>query len=154
MFQLYNSLILPYLNYGLLLWGNANKYLMTKILRLQKRALRTISNSPYLYPSKPLFEKYNVLNIFQMYSYELAIFMYKFKHEMLPPSFNGIFASHHETHNYNTRNKNDFLIPMQKVKTVLTTGPKVWNDLPNDIKIIKTLGKFKNELKSSLSSDK
>ena len=47
MYQLYCTLVLPYLNYGLLLWGNVNKFYMNKIFRLQKRALRTISNSSY-----------------------------------------------------------------------------------------------------------
>ena len=62
LYKLYCSLILPYLNHGLLLWGNANKMYLNKVYRL-----RTISNSPYLSPSKPLFEKYNALNIFDMY---------------------------------------------------------------------------------------
>ena len=47
MYQLYCTLVLPYLNYGLLLWGNVNKLNMNKIFRVQKRALRTISNSSY-----------------------------------------------------------------------------------------------------------
>ena len=70
LYKLYCSLILPYLNYGLLLWGNANKTYLNKVYKLQKRALRTISNSSYLSPSKPFFERYNALNIFDMYDKE------------------------------------------------------------------------------------
>ena len=51
MYQLYCILVLPYLNYGLLLWGNVNKFYMNKVFRLQKRALRTVSNSSYLCPT-------------------------------------------------------------------------------------------------------
>ena len=87
MYRLYCSLVLPYLNYGLLLWGNANKYHINKVFRLQKRAMRLISNSEYLSPTKPLFEKFNTLNIFDMYTKEVAIFMFKYMNNMLPVSF-------------------------------------------------------------------
>ena len=110
MYQLYCSLVQPYLNYGLLLWGNANKAYMNKIFRMQKRALRTISNSPYMCPTKPLFKKYNVLNMFDMYKKEVAVFMYKYKNGMLPLSFDGLLTIQRENHNYNTRNKDDFNI--------------------------------------------
>jgi len=69
---------------------------------------------------------------------------------MLPLSFDGLLTIQRENHNYNTRNKDDFNIPLQKqkVKTVFTTGPKIWNDLPNSTKFAKTLGHFKQIVKS------
>ena len=105
LYKLYCSLILPYLNYGLLLWENANKTYLNKVNKLQKRALRTISNSSYLSPSKPLFERYNALNIFDMNDKEAGIFMYKYNNNMLPHSFDGLFTEHQSNHSYNTRNK-------------------------------------------------
>ena len=143
-------MILPYLKYGLLLWGTANVGYMNKVYRLQKRALRIITNSAYLCPTKPLFKKFNMLNIFDMYTNELAIFMYKYKNGMLPPSFNGIFITHLETHKYNTRNKSDFQLPMQKGKNIFTLGPKIWNNLPKVNKIAGSLGQFKMNLKMNL----
>jgi len=138
------------MNYGLLVWGEANKGIMTKIFRLQKRALRTISNSSYLSPSNPLFKKYKVLNIFDMYKNELAIFMYKYKYGMLPSSFDGIFTAHLENHKYNTRNKCDFQIPMQRVQTISSAGPKIWNSLPKYVKLSESFGQFKTKLKNHL----
>ena len=40
--SIYNSLIAPYLRYGLIVWGQANKFLLDKLSILQKRALRFI----------------------------------------------------------------------------------------------------------------
>ena len=40
---------------------------LNKKYKLQKRALQTNLNSPYLSPSKP-FERYNALNIFDMHN--------------------------------------------------------------------------------------
>ena len=150
MYRLYCTLVLPYFNYGLLLWGNTNKESMTKIFRLQKRALRTISNSSYLSPTKPLFNKYNILNIFDMYTKEVAIFMHKFKSNLLPRSFDGCFLINQDIHNYNTRNKGDFNIPKIKHKTIFACGPKIWNDLPGDLKRAKSIGQFKYLLKCHL----
>jgi hypothetical protein len=153
LYQLYCSLVLPYINYGILIWGNANKVYVNKVFRLQKRALRIVSNSHYLCPSKPLFEKYNVLNAFDMYKKEMAIFMYKYTNGLLPCSFDGILINHKENHSYNTRNRNDFQLPIQKgLKTAFSTGPKMWNDLPNHIKTALTLNQFKTRLSSYFSS--
>ena len=71
--------------------------------------------------------------------------MYKYNNNILPKSFNGLFINHQSTHNYNTRNKDDYQFHMFRVNTVLNTGPKIWNNLPKHIKCSKTLGQFKRE---------
>ena len=40
--DIYHALILPYLSYGLIVWGQASKTHLTKILSLQKKVLRFI----------------------------------------------------------------------------------------------------------------
>ena len=52
---LYKSLIASYLNYGLILWGNESH----KVLTLQKKAIRLISNSSYISHTNPLFIQIN-----------------------------------------------------------------------------------------------
>ena len=148
MYKLYCTLLLPYFNYGLLLWGNANKEYINKVFRIQKRAMRTISNSEYLSHTKPIFKKFNTLNIFDMYHKETAIFMFKYRNDLLPVSFENIFTTHKENHKYNTRNKDDFKIPIQKSENIFKTGPKIWNDLPNNTKMARNLSQFKSNLKS------
>ena len=53
---LYNSLVLPYLNYSILTWGSFSSK-CNKLLILQKRAIRVISNAGYRDHSAPLFAK-------------------------------------------------------------------------------------------------
>ena len=48
---LYNSLIVPYINYGLLLWGVESH----RVESLQKKAIRLITNSNYSALTTPLF---------------------------------------------------------------------------------------------------
>lgn len=58
---------MPHLTYGILHWGSASKERLNKLFILQKRALRVVSMSSYLCHIKPLFEKFNTLNIFNLY---------------------------------------------------------------------------------------
>ena len=118
-YGLYCSLVSPYLNYGLLLCSNANNTTLSRVYKLQKHALRIISNSHYISSLKPLFDKYDVLNIFDMYKKEVGIFMYKYRNSMLSQSFDDIFINHQSNHNCDTRNKGDYQLSMQRVNAIV-----------------------------------
>ena len=47
LYSLYCTLVLPYINYGILIWGNTCKTYLDKIFKLQKWAIRTISHEHY-----------------------------------------------------------------------------------------------------------
>ena len=87
---LYNSLVLPYLNYSILTWGSFSSK-CNKLLILQKRAIREISNAGYRDHSAPLFAKLNLLQCSDLYHLNLGKFMYKYTHNLLPPCFNTCF---------------------------------------------------------------
>ena len=61
LYSLYCTLIFPYINYGVLKWDNTCKIYLDKIFKLQKWAIRTISNSHYRSHTGPLFSKFNIL---------------------------------------------------------------------------------------------
>ena len=103
LFSLYCTLILPYINYGALIWGNTSKIYLDKIFKLQKWAIRTISNSHNRSHTEPLFSKFNVLNVHDTFKLNLGIFMYKHHSNQLPPIFSTYFTKHIQTHNYPTR---------------------------------------------------
>ena len=84
MFVLYNSLIVSYINYGLLLW----EIHCHKLELLQKRALRLMTNSSYLEHTTPLRMKHGLLNVRDMYKRKLLKFYYKLSYDLLPPYFN------------------------------------------------------------------
>ena len=67
--------LLPYINYGILIWGKACKTYLEKIHKFQKWAVRIISNSHYRSHSA-LFQKHDILNVYDSYKLELGVFMY------------------------------------------------------------------------------
>ena len=58
---IYRSLIMPYLSYGICVWGRSAKSDITKLLVLQKRALRLIYFAPSDAHAIPLFIKSKIL---------------------------------------------------------------------------------------------
>ncbi len=119
LYQLYCTRVLPYLTYGILLWGNANKEWLNRILKLQKRAVRIISNSSYLCHTQPLFERFNLLYIHYLYKKECCIFMYKYDNNILSKSFDNMFTNMESIHGCNTRNKDSYRPEIHKIKKYL-----------------------------------
>ena len=75
---LYNSLIASHLNYGILAWVIAT----TRLEKLQKKAIRLITNSKYIAHTNPLFKRLQLLKIVVMKFY------YNLYNGLLPVYFN------------------------------------------------------------------
>ena len=152
--SLYNTLVLPHLNYCSIIWGSCSKYLLDRILKLQKRVVRIITNSSFLAHTKPLFISLNILPIYDLYKYNLGIFMFSFYKNLLPQSFDNLFSQNIQVHNYNTRNKFDFRVHYGRTSyshsVIRYKGPTLWNNLPLEVRDCKSLNTFKYKLKTYL----
>ena len=152
--NLYNTMILPYLSYCNIIWGNCASYLLQKLLLLQKRALRVITKSPYLAHTEILFHKLNILNIYDLHSYFVASFMYSYLKNDLPNIFNDFFTLNRDIHRHATRNSNNFYVPNFRYNfsrsMIKYKGAVVWNALPNELQTISSLSIFKRKYKSYL----
>ena len=78
--MIYNALIQPHLNYGVLLWGKNIK----RIMKLQKWAVRSITSSKYNAHTEPLFLKLKLLRIEDIYKISILKFYYKYQNKLLP----------------------------------------------------------------------
>ena len=152
--MLYSSLILPYLNYGILAWGNTHQTLLNRLLLLQKKSLRIIYNSAICSHTDPLFVDSRVLKIGDLHKFNLGQFMYNYDKETLPHVFDAMFPKNQYIHSYPTRRSNEFHLPLCRTvlaqNTFIYNGPKLWNSLTDDIKESPSLNSFKKKLKSHL----
>ena len=98
---LYNSLILPYLQYGVLLWG----FKSGRIFKLQKKAVRAITRSKYNAHTDPIFQNLELLKIEDIFKLNLLKFQFKLVNDTLPVYFSSIFTKDELSHNHNTRNR-------------------------------------------------
>ena len=106
---IYNSLILPHLNYGILAWGRKT----TKIDIIQKRAVRILAASKYNAHMGPLFKKQlNLLKVSDMYKIQEIKIYYKLVHKQLPTYFNNFkYQTNYELHRHNTRTRHKLHVP-------------------------------------------
>ena len=151
---LYNALILPYITYCNIVWGNCGLTKTNSILLLQKRALRLITNSHYFANSEPLFYQLKSLKVNDIHTFQTAIFMHKYTYNQLPISFNDLFTPNSNIHTYPTRRSSDYHLQNPRIilaqKSIKHHGPDVWNSLPEDIKQYTSLRSFKFHYKMVL----
>ena len=57
----------------------------------------------------PLFIKYNVLNVYDIYKLETGVFMSKYSKGSLPDGYNNFFITRSKIHDYHTRYKDHFI---------------------------------------------
>ena len=99
---LYNSLILPHINYGILSWGFKHE----RILKLQKKATRIITLSKYNAHTEPLFKYLKLIKVTDIKRVQELKFYYKYKHNKLPGYFLSMrLNTNREIHPYGTRNQ-------------------------------------------------
>ena len=78
--------------------------LNVRIFKLQKRALRIITNSKYNAHTEPLFKNLNLLKIKDIFDIECLKFWYKFVNKKLPNYFRTFFMRNNEMYDIETRN--------------------------------------------------
>ena len=132
---LYNSLILSYLIYGIVVWGTQAE----KLLKLQKRAVRTISNAKYNAHTEPLFKCHNILKVTDLCALQELKFAFRLENGTLPFYFlNDMYPRNSDFHQYNTRFSNNLSIPISRhkftCKSIRYRLPLIYNSSPNIIK--------------------
>ena len=100
-------MILPDLNYCIILWGSCASYLFQKVFVLQKKVVRIITNSSYNAHTDTLFVKLKILKLEYIYELSVTSFMFLYSKNALPNCFNDYFVSN------NTINTNNIGFPAQ-----------------------------------------
>ena len=75
----YNAYILPIFDYGCMVLGQCSAYDIDRLLKLQKRAARTILQADFMTPSKEMFQELGRLTFTQRVQYHIYYWQ-KVKH--------------------------------------------------------------------------
>ena len=105
---IYNTLIIPHLNYGILTW----EFITDKILKIHKKAVRSITLSKYNAHTEPIFKTLKLLKINDIFRCQTLKFCYKLINGNLPVYFNhgDWYSPIGNIHCYNTRGQNKLFI--------------------------------------------
>ena len=104
---LYNTLLLPHINYCILSWG----YKCDRITKIQKRAIRLINLSKYNAHTEPIFKQFKLLKVNHILQMQEFKFYHKFKNNTLPAYLQHLnLLPNSSIHSHNTRGKTDLHI--------------------------------------------
>ena len=146
---LYNSLILPYLQYCNLIWASTYPTHIQPLFLLQKKVARIITNSPTRAHSQPLIIKHNMLTIFNIYKFQISCFVFSHINKLLPNPLSSFLRPNLEYHDYNTRHKHDLHHEFLRYKfAIRSQGPHIWNSIPLSLRQSLKQLNYKRLLKS------
>ena len=148
---MYKSLIEPYFRYCCPVWGATGNTALQKLQKLQNRAARIVTNSPYDAHSEPLLLRLGWPTVTQLIELETVKVVYKVLHNEAPDYLNSLFHKLSDSHCRMLRNsKTDLRIPMFKSsygqKSFEFRGANNWNNLRNEAKTANTFLAFKSNL--------
>ena len=155
--NIYNSLILPYLQYGNVVWGNYYKSNIEILHKLQKRACRIITSSHRRQSSQPIFSHLKLLNIYDINKMNVGSLMHNVTANKVPVPIHGMFSnSKAASMPYDLRYIPICDVPFTRLasshRSIFRQGPDFWNCLNNNIRDIPSLKLFKYRLKHYLLS--
>ena len=152
--NLYYSFAYPYLIYCNHVWGNNYPTNLEKLYLVQKKLIRIITCSPYRAHTEPLCIVNRILNVTDINTYIIGIFMYDCMNENVPNSFQIFFQINRNIHDYDVRSADDIHVPYGRLDirrfSIRITGANVWNTLPEHIKSTSSIHLFKRSLKNHL----
>ena len=142
----FNAYILPHIDYCCTIWGSCSQNLLDKMLKFQKRAARVILDKPFDAPSEELFQQLSWMKFHARIDYKKAIIIYKSLNEQCPEYLRDKFKY---SQNKGLRSFDNKLLQLPKPKleffrkSLTYSGPKIWNDIPFQIRTADSLNSFK-----------
>ena len=132
---------------------------LNKIEKLNNKILRILQSKPIRTHTIELYVNYDTLPPTLLHTYQILLFVHKFIHhpQTLPDIFISYFTQNSFIHSYNTRGKSNLhltAVQSEIGKRALTyKGSTLWNKLPDKLKSMQSISKFKSSLRSHLISE-
>lgn len=144
----YNGLVLPYLQYCLIVWGDfvggRNKTLAGSLLRYQKKFVGLIAQARTKYHADPLFAKYGILKIDDLYRQQLRMHAWQFWNGCLPENQAAMFHRTTTLHGHATRSAGSGIsVGDRDQGSIKYRMPKEWSMIPEELKNRKSVTAFK-----------
>jgi hypothetical protein len=155
---LYFALIHSYLSHcTAILSGTSNKN-KQKIIKIQKKAIRTITNSAYNTHTAPLFLQHNILPFEKLITFSQLNLMHAITYSYAPSSFENTWQKNiNRQPDRNLRNADEYNLPQPRTETfkksIYYSMPLNWNNLVPEIKLQQNKVTFRWALKAHLMQE-
>ena len=113
---LYNALFLPFLKYGLTVWGQTFTSYIDPVFQDTKKAVRAISFQPRMSPSLPIFNDFMLPKLFEIFELRLLALIFDAVNKTSPSCFHDFFLLISSVHQCSTRqaSQGDLYMPKKQ----------------------------------------
>lgn len=148
--MIYNSIILPHFDFCSTLYIGHTQAQLKSLQKLQNRSLRIILNCEFGTSTKFMLEALNFMSVKQRWTFNTIMFIFKIKNDLTPRYLRNKLQYNNETHDVNTRNRNELRLPDINSElarsTIFYNGIKMFNEMPPVLRNEKSIRKFKTLL--------
>ena len=152
--SMYRSLIEPYFRSCCSVWGVCSTTALNRLQKLQNRAARIATSSPYDASSQPLLKELGWPTVKELIETETARIVFRSINEEAPNYLTALFDRLSDISVRELRNTNtDLKLPRLKTcsgqRCFAYRGAQLWNNLSAEVKKAPTLIRFKSAYKNS-----
>ena len=146
---IYQGYILPLIDYGSNTWGSTSNTNVERLNKLQKHAARIILNADYLTPSADMFKSLGWMSVNNRLKYTKAVLTYKAINGLTAFYISDLLKPIAKTCSRALRSSETRSLTVPRSRTALCEGsfsrsaPKLWNSLPDTVRMAPTLNAFK-----------
>lgn len=156
--MLYYAHVHSHLTYLSSIWGYSLAINLEMLQVVQNKAVRSLFWPEYKrgnISTQQLMDKYKILNVRQLKIMDSLLLIKKIQTNTIKNSIN--LPTFGQIHKYNTRQKNDFVLPKVRLNTLhnslLVRGLATFNKLPQHIKKETDLERFKKQIKYFITNN-
>ena len=126
-----------------------------RILRLQRPIILNLFSKHFPRHSyETILYDLQIRKVSDVYKLNIGCFMYRLINHNFSASLGEYLDLHSASHNINTRQRNDFIVPFSSVDDIRLNFKyqfiTIWNSVPHYIKVSKTISQFKNNYRQFL----
>ena len=152
--QIYNALILPHCDHCSPVWDCLSSHLSDTLQKLQNRAARVITKSPYDTSSSLLLNKLKWEKLSKRRQMQKALIMFNTIHKLAPKCLHQLFTPRRSE--YNLRNlEGKLALPKPHTnylkRSFSYSGALLWNNLPQEMRDTDSIGLFKRKISNRIS---
>ena len=145
---LYNGLVLPHLQYCLMVWGgfqgDGNGGVGGALLRYQKRFAGLVAGRTGRYHADPLLSEFGMLKVGDLYRQQLRVHAWRFWNGRLPVNQAAMLGRAGSVHGHATRSaRTGLFLSTRDHRSVGYRVPKEWATLTEGQRVAGSLGAFK-----------
>ena len=154
--QIYNALIMPHFDYCSPIWDCLSGYLSDKLQKLQNRAARIITKSPFDMSSDHLLSTLDWETLFLRRKKQKALMMFKSMNGLAPEYLQSLFSQSRSV--YNLRDSEGKLtLPKPSTnylkRSFSYSGAMLWNNMRKSLKTAVSVNQFKQLIKKVALAD-